>query len=179
MKMPWSFLTRRRSADPSPDEIEEVKEAFGTDEEAAEPFDQQPVAVTSSVGRAEPEANLREASESMVPGEGRREETEDSVAQTAEVQSPPLAVKPTSRRNPARREQSGLVAVPARDSSAPLLQAAPKIKLSIPEPTPNENFITDVSALDLEINILRQELSKKLRLQNAQLREMLQRFDLP
>jgi hypothetical protein len=177
MKMLWSFLRRRRAGDPSPNKIADVEEAFGTDQEPVEPVKHQPVAVTSSVAPAEPQANLKEASGRSVPPAGDRDEVEHSVAQPAEGYRSPPAVK-SRRSRPARGEQRGFVAVPARDSLAPLPKADTRaIKSSVPAPTPNESFVTDASILDMEIEHLRRELAKKLGLQNAQLREMLQRFD--
>ncbi|MFS2150802.1 hypothetical protein [Rhizobium sp. Rhizsp42] len=179
MKMPWSFLTRRRTAELSPTEIAEAKAAFDPGGVSSDLLEQPPAAVPSPVAPTDTAANFEDTSKSLVPAQGRREEAEHAVAEKAEVQSSPPAIKPSSRRGrPATREQRGLVAVPARDSSAPLPKADMRaVKSSVPEPTPNESFVIHASILDMEIERLRRELAEKLKLQNAQLREMLQRFD--
>lgn len=176
MKMPWSFLTRRRTAEPSPTEIAEAKAAFDPGGVSSDLLEQPPAAVPSPVAPTDTAANFEDTSKSLVPAQGRREGAEHAVAEKAEVQSSPPASSRRSR--PATREQRGLVAVPARDSSAPLPKADMRVvKSSVPEPTPNENFVIHASILDMEIEHLRRELAEKLKLQNAQLREMLQRFD--
>jgi hypothetical protein len=175
MKMPWSFLRRRRAADLPPNEIADVKEAFGTDHESAEPVDQQPVSDPSRVAPADPEANFEEAAGQTVPAAGDREEAEPSVAQTADIRISPPAIKSGSRRR-RLREQRGSASAPSLDSVVALPKADAQ-KSSVSEPTSSDGFVANAFHLDREINTLRRELAKKLRLQNAQLREMLQRFD--
>jgi len=99
MKMPWSFLTRRRTAELSPTEIAEAKAAFDPGGASSDLLDEQPpAAVPSPVAPTDTAANFEDTSKSLVPAQGRREEAEHAIAEKAEVQSSPPAIKPSSRR---------------------------------------------------------------------------------
>lgn len=55
---------------------------------------------------------------------------------------------------------------------------APKYHQSLPPSSSRELFFDEVARLDEEIKMLRSQLAQKLRLQNVQLKKMLERFEV-
>ncbi|WP_155248970.1 hypothetical protein [Rhizobium leguminosarum] len=179
MKMPWSFLTRRRTANPSSTEIAEVKKALDAADESADLVGQSSVAVPSPVEHPAPATNFEEASERSVPAASVDDDETHSAAHAADSPNDRPAATSSSRRSPpAPRKQRGEVGAPPRNNQLNVSKAkAQKSPLSDSEPRPIDASVSGASVLDEEIKKLRRQLAEKLRLQNVQLKEMLQRFD--
>ncbi|MBY5445800.1 hypothetical protein HFO93_20405 [Rhizobium leguminosarum] len=164
MKMPWSFLIRRRTKDPSPSEITDVKEASNT--------------VHKTDDLADKPANLEEASEPSVPTTNVDVDATRLAKQAAKIPDARPTTASRSRPNlPRSRQKRGTLA--ASPIGGPLTASkAKKQKMgsSVSEPTPTVASFSGASVLDEEIKLLRRQLADKLRLQNAQLEEMLRRF---
>ncbi|MBY5416065.1 hypothetical protein [Rhizobium leguminosarum] len=179
MKMPWSFLLRRRTPNPSPNEIADVKEASDTeDESSADLVDQPSVATPNPVEHPAPATNFKESSEASAPAARVDDETH-LAARAADIPNdrPPASSGPR-RSLSALRKQRGKASAAPRNNQPTLSKAkTQKSPLSDSEPRPIDPFASGASVLDEEIKQLRLQLAEKLRLQNAQLKEMLQRFD--
>ena len=169
MKMPWSFLKRRRKPDPLPSEIIEVKEAFDTDNEPAEP-------------RAQPSASrdVEGSPEGVVPT-AEFDEDAPPPALAAAIPSSPSATASGSRRgiSTIRGVAGKRIAFPTPRSRSFLKAEEQKTPPSESDARSSESPVSDAYALDQEIRQLRRQLAEKLRLQNAQLKDRLQRFDPP
>ncbi|MGK9338502.1 hypothetical protein [Sinorhizobium meliloti] len=81
-----------------------------------------------------------------------------------------LESKPTIKRRERAKRANGHLAAQS--------VVAPKHRQSLPPLSPRELFFHDVATLDEEIKMLRNQLAQKLHLQNAQLKKMLERFDV-
>ncbi|MBY5572263.1 hypothetical protein HFO55_34780 [Rhizobium leguminosarum] len=180
MKMPWSFLLRRRTPHPSPNEIADVKEASDTeDESSADLVDQPSVAAPNLVEHPAPATNFKESSEASAPAARVDDDETHLAARAADIPNdrPPASSSPR-RGFPALRKQRGKASAATRNNQPTLSKAkTQKSPLSDSEPRPIDPFVSGASILDEEIKQLRRQLAEKLRLQNAQLKEMLQRFD--
>lgn len=165
MKMPWSFLLRRRTKDQSPSEIADVKEAFNT--------------VHKSDDLAVQTANFEDASEPSVPTTDVDVDATGLAEQAAKIPDARPTTAPRSRPNlPRSRQKRGTLAASPIDGRPTVPKAKmQKMPPSVSAPTPPVASFSGAFVLDEEIKLLRRQLADKLRLQNAQLKEMLQRFD--
>jgi hypothetical protein len=174
MKMPWSFLTRRRAADPSPNEIAEVKEAFQTED--ASDLAEQPPAALQTIADDTPTTSV----EGVLELAGQPENTDD------ERSSIELPGRQTSTSRKKSSPRSGISTRRIKYESVGPLPANPLARLSKGELQKKQPSVTPIAtddshssalALDGEINQLRRQLANKLSLQNDQLKQMLRRFD--
>lgn len=177
--MPWSFLRRRRSSDESPAEIAEVKEAFDTEVVSVDLGEQPSVSVPSPVKRPDPETKGEVTSEPSVSAVSVENKPTPSPIDAVDIHDDRLATLPNlrRRRQTLRNERDNAVASPKRGRLATSKadnQKAPPVDHG---PRSIDASVSDVSVLDQEIKQLRRQLVEKLRLQNAQLDKMLQRFD--
>ncbi len=176
MKMPWSFLARRRTTDPSPTEIAEVKEAFETVDVPPDPVEQRPAALQGVVDDA-----LTTTVEDAPEPSGAAESVDDegSSIELPMRQTSVSQTKSSPQRGVStRRKQHGRVgALPANPSSHFSKGESRNTQSSVSEPRATDGSHSSVSALDGEINRLRRQLADKLRLQNDQLKQLLRRFD--
>ncbi|NKL23661.1 hypothetical protein [Rhizobium leguminosarum] len=163
MKMPWSFLKRRRVEDPAPTEVDEAKETSDTEEKAASLVDRPSVA-PASLWYLVPEMEGEAASETTVPA--------------VSVDDAQPTHSPGSRRRPsATHTQRGKAVASSRggrpNASKAEKQVAPP---SDPESGAIDGSVQSAFVLDDEIKNLRRQLAEKLRLQNIQLKKMLDRY---
>ncbi len=177
MKMPWSFLKRRRTEDPAPAEVDEAKETSDTEEKAASLVDRPPVAPASPGYRA-PEMQGEVASETTVPAVSVDDSAVPPAILTVNVQNAQATHSPGSRRRPsAPHTQRGKAVASSRggrpNASKAEKQVAPP---SDPGSGANDGSVQSASVLDEEIKNLRRQLAEKLRLQNIQLKKMLDRY---
>ncbi|URK86361.1 hypothetical protein LP421_03865 (plasmid) [Rhizobium sp. RCAM05350] len=191
MASPWKFLERltsrwRGSKEQHDGVIDDVKL-----EEAVSP---EPVEVATD--------NTPNSSDRLVEGELQPAEQSDAVMilpeHSAEAGSSVQgkvdleSAKLVDAASPTLSDDAGLTGTPTHDAlafSSPKKQPRAKQKRSqessviksvevFPQlPTSVPTFSDEVQSLDEEISLLRDQLARKLQLQNAQLRMMLERFE--
>lgn len=184
MASPWKFLARLVSPrllekqhdsvikDVKPDVAaiagptetpvkENVKLAEKPTREKAQPFVQsQPVA-------SQPEPLAEIGGELQGTGESRSDER-------AETSDPTLPDIGAARAHPAPKVGETVKPASAkRRGRAKTIEAV----VVVSQTSPVVSTVSDGMSLDQEIRVLRDQLASKLRLQNAQLKQMLERFD--
>jgi len=117
---------------------------------------------------------LRDKSDPLLePAEGRFLESRDRPAPVAPAAQP---AKGEAGRDVFAGGQKGQRENAARAQKSVL--KPPVVPIAVEErTTARETFVDETTELDLEIEVLRSQLSGKLRAQNAQLRHMLERYD--
>lgn len=171
MRMPWSFFKRRPTADTAAVQIDVASEMPEADDGSSEL-----VMLESKGPLAPPDDDRLSTNEAALEPSGSVADVISDATAHSESQSSrlPLISDPT-RSAATRREQRKKTSAPLtkartepatteRPSASP---AGPKIA------SPSHSGIFE---LDDEIKELRRQLVEKLRLQNAQLEEMLKRF---
>jgi hypothetical protein len=201
MRTPWRMLSDLMSGKPSKDDAEANAQDNGSDkdEQAAHDDSRADVAAiiqpeandeitnvtapepvvsqqTSRV-RAEPSAdeNVTEIEPGTIADEGHASAALEPVAI---VSSRPEAepAKPVVKRSPVATR---IVADPKKPAAARAKKTAPMSALTAPatDVPVAKSVFEEMSVLDHEIDDLRHRLSEKLKLQNAQLRKLIDRYD--
>lgn len=165
MRSPWKFLTDLRSRrNPAKSKAgsgaDHEKPAIGDDQGQRE----QPV-VRPAVAETETDAVARGSDETP---SAREQATAKTAAEEQDLHTD-ASSSPVVRR---RARASG--AYHARALTSGVAGAAPEVRQG---QSAQVALFEDVSLLDAEIRHLRIELAGKLRMQNRQLRKMLERFD--
>jgi len=171
MKMPWSLFKRRPAADTAAVEIDVANEVPEADDGSSEL-----VILESSGPLTPPVDDSLSTNEAALEPSGSVADVISDASVPSESQSSrsPLVSGPT-RSAATRREQR-------KKTSAPLTKARTKPPITDRQsasPTGPETAgpsHSGIFALDDEIKELRRQLVERLRLQNAQLEEMLKRF---
>jgi len=171
MKMPWSFFKRRPAADTAAVEIDVANEVPEADDGSSE------LVILESRGPlAPPVDDSLSTNEAALEPFGSVADVISDASVPSESQSsrsPPI-LDPT-RSAATRREQRKKTSAPLKKARTkpPITdrQSASPARAEIASPSHSGIF-----ALDDEIKELRRQLVEKLRLQNAQLEEMLKRF---
>ncbi|MDM9624556.1 hypothetical protein QTL95_01520 [Rhizobium sp. S152] len=176
MKMPWSFLTRRRSTEPSPNEIAEAKEAFEAGDASPEPVEKPAVALQDLADKALATGVYNTPEPPDLAGSA---DAEEPSVESAERKTSRSEAEPNPRGSVStRRKRHGRIGAPSVNAGAYRSKGTGQDRqTSGSEPSATDAAHLNLSALDGEIKQLRSQLADKLRLQNAQLEQMLQRFD--
>ncbi|MDE3761518.1 hypothetical protein GOC40_28795 [Sinorhizobium meliloti] len=203
MKAPWKFLARLRSRRPS---AKAQERSFGNDTNPkahggeVEHTSALPPNSTDAVSPPASEKEVSVDQGSVAFGHSDKTIGDDIVS---EALKPPIDAE--EAQTPARHEadHSGAEAnllVPqsaasTKSESKPRIKrrdrgkrgnvnvatqraVAPKHHQSLPPSSSRDLFFDEVASLDEEIKMLRSQLAQKLRLQNVQLKKMLERFDV-
>jgi hypothetical protein len=124
-----------------------------------------------------------EQSQAVSADPDHSDETSSGIHGTAEIEG----TRPAEAADPALSDEPGTV---ARDAPIPsqtgegitrkrkkLTKSAEPVEAGLPPSAAAPSVSDDTISLDEEIKVLRSQLARKLQLQNAQLRRMLQRFE--
>ncbi|MCQ1776336.1 hypothetical protein NOJ05_03910 [Neorhizobium galegae] len=124
-----------------------------------------------------------EQSEAVSADPDHSDETASGVHGTADIEG----ARPAEAADPALSDEAALVARETRKTSQAGEGATRKRSRrgkatetieAVPPPSPGVPAVSDdATSLDEEIRLLREQLARKLRLQNAQLKRMLERFE--
>ncbi|NTI78604.1 hypothetical protein [Rhizobium rhizogenes] len=185
MASPWNLLARlvsprrqQRQEHGSTDDVKPNLLAIAKPTEtaadnglnaAAPPVDERPVA--------------DEQSEAMSADPDHSDETASSIHGTADIEG----TRPAEAADPALSDEPGTI---AREAPKPsqigegatrkrrkLVKSTELIEAVLPPSAPAPAVSDDTISLDEEIKLLRNQLARKLQLQNAQLKRMLKRFE--
>ncbi|WP_105436556.1 hypothetical protein [Neorhizobium tomejilense] len=124
-----------------------------------------------------------EQSEAVSAAPDHSEETANGVHGTADIED----ARPAEAADPALSDEAGTVAhnapKPSQTGEGEVRKRSTRGKKAepieaVPPPSPGVPAVSDDAIrLDEEIRLLRDQLARKLRLQNAQLKRMLERFE--
>ncbi|WFU50738.1 hypothetical protein [Sinorhizobium terangae] len=200
MKRPWKFLAQLMSRRPSA-EAQESSIGNDTDSKALESevehtsadppsstvaasphahdedvsIDQGAVASDKAKGDAAVAQALKPPIDAEEPQTSARHEADHSGAEAnSSVQKSAASTKSQSKPRIKRRERRKRVNAQVAVQSA----VAPKHHHTLPPPSSGDLFFHEMATLDEEIKMLRTQLARKLHLQNAQLKKMLERFEV-
>ncbi|WP_026187587.1 hypothetical protein [Ensifer sp. BR816] len=200
MKTPWKFLVQLTSRRPSA-KAQEMSIGHDSDPEAlASEAEETSKLPSDAAEAASPPHRDEDVSVDHVSVAPVMRKADDDVAQALK---PPIAIEEaqTAARNEADHagaEANSLVpesTASTQSQNKPRIKrregrkkakarvavqnaVAPKEKRSVQPASSRDLFFHDVAILDEEIKMLRTQLAQKLYLQNVQLKEMLERFDV-
>jgi hypothetical protein len=186
MKPPWKYLTRlvsRRRPDDEPDQTSDRKAAVPEIPSALAASVALPeVAPALPAGEDGTVSNPLETTIAVKSDEVAQLSPPSAVAPVAEQQQPGSVTEPASRDDGKSSAQRPIKARAGRKASVDTLSKDPVVAAveepvsEVPSPSANP-FFDEASSLDTDIRQLKDQLAGKLRLQNAQLRKMLERFE--
>ncbi|TCR80821.1 hypothetical protein [Rhizobium sp. BK376] len=200
MKSPWKFLAELASRRRRP-EHEATSDVAGGDGQTEAVKDQPQLLIAPGSPEAGSEFHEEEAvsPDHAVPASGSLAPVDDGAVPPAEpVAAQEVLPETVDRPSQPQGEAQPVQSIPANDS-APTVSGTKRVTAKekgrtrtaaggqkakgdndATQASPRENsFFGEATRLDQEISDLREQLARKLRLQNSQLKKMLERFDHP